>query len=736
MNGIKLTNFPVAKEVEVVNDSIHHLWILDRSGSMYGVLPKVIEDLKRQARTLQKGDALTFGYFSSKGQYGFPIKLFRIVDESSYGELDRLFDQHKQTLGLTCFSEILNETIQVIKDASFLSLKTAALFFSDGYANDRSQSEEYKLVREIMPKLGESLDMFLSVAHSDYADKDFLAEMAELSGGESVGSNSLEAFTRLMDKYLRASSKLTPRQVVEIGLPKDDVLGIFSYGEDTVNTFSLRDDGSVQSSKDVWVLTKGELDSQTPEDTLYATALVLSRKGNVDLALDILNKLGDKYLIDLLNNAFTPSERGVVEDKIKEAVFNKTYRFLDGKVENYLPDPNAFCVLDLVELLSNDSEARFYPRHPNFRYNAIGRKPITEDGYEKFNAYLENHCPIGSFTWNKEQLNLSMLATVKGTVKLNDEANLYDRKKNESGTSVRELTETISKPKSLGGVFETFQWKNYTLIKDGFKNITRLPISASPETIKKLAEEGLLGGNFNYENLKVEDISKTVFTLDLSNIPVVNKAIASRDITAKELLSNVLEETMLQGEIKVLNSLRKEVAPDAPKKDNDWTDEEREFLLASGFREDGSYSPPSTLEDPTDHYDAVVFKVGIKGLSSFPSLKDLVKRMDSVSEGKELTLPMTLMAPTLEDYTAQVKALPTDEQVEWIDSRLNAAKLSLAKVRSQIQKPKFALILGKRWFSDLEKSEAEQTVVFPTNRIAGKSEMTGVIQIYRKEIKI
>lgn len=739
---LKLIKFPVQEEIKMMNNSnIHHLWILDRSGSMYGALPKIIQDLKKQARTLQKGDALSFGYFSSRGQFGFPIKLFRIVDENSFAELDKLFDQHKTTLGLTCFSEILIEAINTIKGAEFLNLKTVSLFFSDGYANDRSREEEYRKVREIMPQLGQLVDMFLSVAHTNYADKDFLSEMAELTGGESVGSDSLESFTRIMDRFLRSSSKLTPRQVVKIDVPTKDIIAIFSYGDDVVNSFVPREDGLVQSNKDVWVLTKENNldggDEFVPLETQYACALVLSRKGKVDLALDILNQVGDKYLIDKLNNAITPSERGVIEDEIKDVIFNENIRFRDGKVFNYLPDPNAFCVLDLIELLSNDPNARFYPRHPEFKYNSIGRKPIMREGYEKFNAYLDNSCPISSFSWNKEFLNLSILATVKGTVKLNNKVERYDIEDNGENTVY-----TFNKPSTLGDIKETYQWKNYTLVKDGFLNIEKLPISASIKTLFELRNNNLIPSqNEKGEYLEVSE--NRVYILDLTKLPIINKAITSQEISAKELLSNVLEENILQAQIKVLNSLRKEIAPDTPKVQNNWTEKEREFLLVSGFREDGSYSPPYDLEESTDVYDAVSFKVGIKSLSSLPSLNDLRKKMEEIKSADsklkkqpELNLGMTLMAPTLENYEAQVKSLSVDDQIKWIENELTARKLVLNKIRSSIQRCKFTLLLGKKWFSDLENSEAEQTVNFSTSRINGKSELTGVIQIFRKEVKI
>src|SRR5689334_7447257 len=77
--------------VTTVRKAIHHIFIVDRSGSMYNDLPQVVDDLKQQTRLLQKGDAVSFLWFSSHCQFGTPIKGFQVDGDSSLAELDRLF---------------------------------------------------------------------------------------------------------------------------------------------------------------------------------------------------------------------------------------------------------------------------------------------------------------------------------------------------------------------------------------------------------------------------------------------------------------------------------------------------------------------------------------------------------------------------------------------------------------------------------------------------------------------
>lgn len=732
-NELAVDNFAVATETKMVSTNVHHLWIIDRSGSMGSTLPKVIDDLKKQVRTLKIGDALSFGWFSSEGKFRFPAVITRIVDEKSYAQLDKMFDENRNVIGMTCFSEILNETLRVIKDAEFLGFPTSCLFFSDGYANDPSVRTEYARVRELMPKLAEALDSFLTVAHTNYADREFLTEMAELGGGEAVSSDSLEAFTRLMDKYLRSTMSLTPRQVVKIDVPKDKLVGAFAFGEDTVNSFLPNEEGFVQSNKDVWAIVpnNGTLVS-APLEVAYSAALILNRKGKVDQGLEVLGEIGDKFLIDKVDRAITPAEKGLAEEFLKEAIFNPRKRFLEGKVANYLPDPNAFCVLNLVDLLVNDPQARFYPKHPEFKYNRIGLPAVQKEGYEEFKAYLENSCPINSFSWNKEFLNLSLKATIEGTVKLPFFATKITK---EDGEEKKEL---IARPKSLGNIKETFQHRDFTLIKDGFLNIKKLPITASIETLVTLFEAGLID-----EYDAAESIAKDKpVVLNLTKIPVVNKAIAKQDLSAKGLLSDVLEEASLLAQQKVLTSLRKEVAPEAPKVQNDWTEQEREFFLATGFREDGSYQPPVEKGESTDHYDAVSFTTYIKGVKSLPALKDLRTKLDAISAATknsstkvpELTFALELMRPIYNEFVAQAASSSIEDQVKWIDAKLKGVKIGLSQVRDRIQRPKFTLLLGKKWFNDLEEVEAEQTLTFFSDRF--QKDVTGVIQIKKVPVNI
>ena len=67
-----------SKQAVSVPTPTNHIWMYDRSGSMYGELNGVVKDLKALARTLRHGDTVTLGWFSGYKENNFMVKGFKI----------------------------------------------------------------------------------------------------------------------------------------------------------------------------------------------------------------------------------------------------------------------------------------------------------------------------------------------------------------------------------------------------------------------------------------------------------------------------------------------------------------------------------------------------------------------------------------------------------------------------------------------------------------------------------
>lgn len=744
--------------VTAVRQPVHHIFVIDKSGSMYGTLPELIEDLKRQVRQLQKGDAVTFAWFSSRGESGFPIKVFRIVDESSFAELDRLFDQHKRAMNLTCFSGVLGEVEKILDETSFLAARNCLTFFSDGWANDRSVAEEHTRVREIMNRLNGRFDLVLTVAYSDYADRSFLAEMAQAAGGECISSAYLHQFTDALSRFMKRAEITQPRILFSFDKIKTE--GVFTLDTDTetggitvyqpneINAvyisptdknaqeylyFLCTDNSEMRAALTslggVNLHLQPLLQTVSPElldeegkallSGAYATSIVLSQSGRQNEAIEVLGYLGDEWLVEKLGSAFTPTERANAEDVIRKAVLDPSERWRTGQIFNCLPKPDAFCLLDLLETLTRDPEAKFFPRHPEFKYKKIGRGGKMREGFPAFTAYENAASSFSDLVWNSELLNLSVRAKIQGYVELPDTI-LVDS----VGNLSLDGSTLLQRPASLQKLFPSFQWRNYALVKDGFLNIERLPVSVSHETTHELLAYDLFAPDWSDDEGKRGVIS-------LSAIPIVNKLIAENSPNALNLAKKAFDDELLSAQLKAFKFLRDELDP---KKElvakTTWTIEEQRFLTALGFSSDGSYNPPVDLEEATDYYEATCFKISVKGFSSLPKVADV---RDRLKTSKSLTPSMLPMADALERFNKETNHFSLEEKIRWIDEQVSAIKILQTQIRTEIQKPKFAMVLGHKWFEDVQPgSDVFEIKLAGT----GGNDLMAKISIGKKQIRI
>ena len=145
-----------------------------------------------------------------------------------------------------------------------------------------------------------------------------------------------------------------------------------------------------------------------------------------------------------------------------------------------------------------DGEANFYPYDSAFEYKRIGVPSKVKPGYAKFEAEKGARAPLNSLTWNSSKLNLSVLAKIQGTVELKDGHQKFGLVKN----------------------YPTFIFRNYTLVKDGFLNVQKLPVSVSEQTFAVLQAQNVI-------DIRASWAKDKVVLLHLDRIPVINRAIAN-----------------------------------------------------------------------------------------------------------------------------------------------------------------------------------------------------------------
>jgi hypothetical protein len=661
------------------------------------VLARLAEDLINRARQIPPGDFITLGWFSGEGVYNFILKGFKISDSSDYQLLEQAVNNNKHVIGTTCFSEILAATEQVIDDLMIFSPNFALCFFTDGYPVVSNYRREVEQIYAAIAKMECDISSVLLVGYGDYYNKELMSEMAERFGGTLCHSGDLPAFNISLSQFVQDARENELKQIVDLALTATYGV-VLSINGNAVTLYQTNEAGQIRyvptkgSAGAVYVLTDQlhkdmaavEITADNLQDSgveplikaAYAAAVVLTQRTKTDLALEVLAYLGDKALIDGVNNAFTNAEYGKAEAAMQAAVVDKNARFQQGRVVGYLPAPDAFCILDLMDLLMADSQAYFYPYHPDFDYKRIGVPAKPKPGYPKFQPETVVKCALDGLTWNSTKLNLSLRAKINGSIAL--------------GEGYQEC--------GLDPTLATFVYRNYTVVKDGFLNITRLPVSLSEATFTRLQHEGLIDATTVWE----DTAPATIYLLPLDRVPVMNRAIASGKTSAMVLCRQAYQELQLEAVIKVLNFLKNELDPEGTKLPKTaYTPEQEAFLETQGVGRNG-FAPPTEKEEASDKYFAKEFEIKIAKHSTLPKVDEVRTKLQT---GKALNPPGLLIKQGLEMVAQEAGQLEAQEKLHWLDQKAQALKVELIKLRNEMQRTKFAIILGKRWFDEFTSRE-------------------------------
>jgi len=695
INNFYLTQAEIVDKKQVENSSINHIWIYDRSYSMHQDLPVLTEDLINRAKQLPMGDTITIGWFSGEGQFNFILKGFKINNVTDYAILENAIRKNKSPIGCTCFSEILTATDQAVEDLSILNNRFALCFFTDGYPVVSNYSTEIDTIYKVLEKLESKIYASLFVGYGNYYNKDLMAKMAAKLGGSLTHSDNLQRFSITLADFIQS---VPDNNKVRISINANENDMIFSINKTGINVYALQKDGSVnfilsksRGKNYVYTLTTNKPGPEYKEVKLtaanvkngkqesilkgaYAAAYLCVQKGQADTALEILGTLGDKALIDVISNAFTNDEYGIAERRINEAVISAKKRFINGRDTKYLPKDDAFCLLNVIDLLLTDENVYFYPQNSAFQYKRIGPPSVIKNGYPTFEANSNVKCTLSDLTWSESRLNLSLRVKIPGTIKLKRNYKAKGFKNNR---------------------WNTWIWRNYAIVKDGFLNVKILPVSMSHDTWKKLKTEKLIDQDTWSET--------EVYPVHLDRVPVINRIIANGSTSAKNLCKKVYEAFEIKAGIKALKYLRDQKWPQEKISSDSFqelTNEQIEFLSEHGITNNGFNPPRETLET-TDFYYVKEFKIKIAKLSSLPKVDDVIKKVEA---NKKLTPREKLISDAITAYKGTQKTTliepGSNEERALLNQTIKDLQKRLVKISSDVQKTKFAIILGKKWFDE------------------------------------
>lgn len=746
----------VPKAVEV---PVHHIAVIDCSGSMSGDLPRIREQFKMKLpEILNEKDTLSIIWFSGRGQFGIAAEAISVTSVKDLKSVYSKIDDELQPRGLTGFKEPIQEVSRLVGRVSkkYPDGVFSLFFMSDGCDNQWDRADILSAVESASGSLASAT----FVEYGYYADRPLLSSMAQKSGGSLIFSEDFSKYAPTFEAALKKKLSGAPRVEVKIhGDPIEgfafalrdgellsfDARGVAHVPQDLESVFYLSPSSVGTASGELLSVSRlqseGKLANHAGLDAAYAAVSLFSIRAKSDVVYPLLRALGDVAFIESFASCFGKQKYTEYMESSKAASFG-TGRFSKGWDPKKVPRDDAFTVLDVLQVLTRNDDNRVLLDSPHFKYSRIGRgrvdansvltdeqqaevanlttKIAAEKDVKKLRAlqsqlstlidskkdtleFMEdkdgNGYSISSLTFNEERPNVSILVRKTGTVDVS-----------------KVLPEEL-KGNKLGSIpekFPTFVYRNYAVIKDGLVNIKTLPVKLSDDALKTftgLIRTGML--NDDVISFSVENEREALIFLD--KLPVINRKMVN-SVSAKSLFELGFELTKARASQKVYNSFKKEKIP--TKKSESYGalygEAAATWLKDQGFTDYSGFAPKTVQAESTDFYMAKELRVLLAGYSSIPSLNDYRKQIQK----NKFNGPGKLMTSAYQDAEAflasdaYLKASsPDDAFSSWIDAKCDQITKHTRSLIFQMAQIKFSVVVGQVWPSEFKSVNDNQMKV-------------------------
>ena len=723
-----------------VAKNVNHIIVIDVSGSMYYDLPEIRKNLKNKISSLVKeNDTVSIIWFSGKNDAGILKEEVHVNSLKQLNDLNDAIDRFLKPIGLTAFAKPLELTddvigrIQLNNSESIFSL----IFMSDGWNNDVSWESVINAVNKISPKLSSSI----VVEYGFYADSRRLIEISDILGGEKISCSGFEEYDVVISKNFDKTLSGGKKTVVDVN---DNYLYDFAFSisvDGSILMYNISENKIIIGNdvKEIHFFSPNAIGIPSSNNfaiendtVLYAAIYTLSERLYNDDAEKIFYTLGDQHHYKMLVNAFGKQKLNAFKSAIKECIADQSKRYLDdngkhiGRVQIQPVPDDAYCLMNLIEDLGNTEGCLFYPNHPDFIYNRIGRKKISAA-----TVLTKTEKKRLSEAKNLDELNKITAELAKNKVDIkfvNNNPNrgysLTDLVWNESraNLSVRIYIEgeaILPKNKFKIDKVSSFKFNTFTLVKDGIVNVQELPVLFTPELHAILVKNGV---GFTMDetiyNAKITDVKYGLtMVIDLTSIPLINRGMV-KTVSAMKLAKQQWKLKKLQGDKKVYDYYKKQLFPKTSKSFTELLGQEASnWLKEVGVTDYNGFAPKVTSVEATDFYMSVVLNTKIKGLSSLPKVEDVVKKIES---GAVLKLNEYVMADAIKKYQTQLdsdmyKSLGKEQQKgvlkTYLETKSGILNKQRRKVLQEIAQIKFSLILSKKWFTEFKSFDENQLAV-------------------------
>ncbi len=691
---------------------VHHILCIDCSGSMWEDLPKVRQQLKdKLPKLLRENDTVSIIWFSGKGQCSALLTHERVAGLADLSRINEMIDRWLKPVGMTGFVDPINMVHNLVADSGLHSL----FFMTDGCENQEGRTKVFGALGALANSGFLSSATFVEYGY--YADRKLLADMAARVGGTLIFAESFDQYAPALEKSLtrmpstggKTWRDLEGKAIARAAFALNDGALLSFFQEES--HFSIEIDADLSEAWSLQTSAHGQYDLRRALiegidfsliAAAYAAVSVFATLEKPEIVLAILQALGDKALVEQFGGCYGKQQYTIFQEAAKRAAFDPKERWKKGVDYNCIPKDDAFCVMDLLRILSEDEGNRALLDHPGFRYNRIGRArkladPNAPAFFVRSDGLLDQGYPVDTLVFNEDRANVSIRIEREGVVDISNQIppNLRNR---------------------LPGQIPSRQYRTYTVVKDGMLNIESLPVLMTEDTWDRLFRAGFTGlTSIEQPN------GKHLTTLPLTGMPIINRKLVGEAVTSQAFFETHIQLVEARAAQAVYNGYLKKYAP-AAKQDQSFEtvygEEAVKWLKSIGLTPAG-YRPPEKSEKGSDEYLSKVLKVSIKGLSDLPSFTEAFDQWqknqlpkNAPDHRKKLTAGAELMAPHIkrvEDFLAGDFYAGAADKAGVLTAFLKGeAADSTARVRRLLRRAAehtFRVIVGQAWFADYREGD-------------------------------
>jgi hypothetical protein len=504
-----------AKEVS------HHIIVVDRSGSMYRDLPELKATLTKLLTLEEYRDAemkVSLISYSSQGDVTTHFNRVAVEDVMANGSAEQEAIRQMRVTGLTCVSQALIQAKTLVQDGEL----TCVTLHSDGFANDRSPTQEARIIDGVAKEFSALPNVFINtIAYNRWSDFKLLSNVANQCSGVCVQALKIrdvyDALRKTADLLAGTVQPATACPVGDatyqafvskagakiIGTASDLVVkGVSPDHDQTVWQFHEVNEAEYNASK--FPVAGDGIGQRQGLDPIYAYARCQLAEGNLNAAKYALISTRNSTLIDKHAKALTNEELAAFCTDIDICLFGNPTGH--SYTTSYGMDTSKASVLLLVGTMSQYArnlqvdltdlythyQKRGVKRIPGKRLDdGTVEKPWLKTAYKAETDFAQ----VQAFELNRNNATVNMRV-----IRPVDLVNAED------GTVITDVAGV--KVDSLAN------FNNYTIVGDGSLNLSQMNVRIdSKKAFRALATIGAVEGDFD---------PAVTYTIDFTGRPLVD----------------------------------------------------------------------------------------------------------------------------------------------------------------------------------------------------------------------